>query len=248
MKRIIFLVFALCFAFPAYAQNVTVHVVGTCGGESLPTTSPAWLRMDTTGTLCTAGGSGGTSYTVNYGSAIGTKGTPGGFKDGSGNFQSFTGSVANGLSVDCGASNNTLCGLIGGPVPAGTNIIGSTSNDPCASQLKLNVPIGTSSGNLQLVPGVASKKVYICSLFVVGAAAFVGNIIEGTGAACTTANELAVIGSTTAASGVSLAANNGWVLGNGLGTVGVTATAANGICLLQPGTIALAGNITYVQQ
>ena len=119
--------------------------------------------------------------------------------------------------------------------------------DPCGG-LKSNVPIATSSGNTQLVAGSSGKKVYICSIVTVGGTASVQNIIEGTGAACTTANEAAIIGSTTAASGMSFAANAGFAYGAGVGMVGVTATAANGVCLLQSGTAAIAGNMTYVQQ
>lgn len=156
-------------------------------------------------------------------------------------------SASGSQQIDTAASGN-LINAINAAVPAGTNRIGYVSDDPCTQKVKLNAAIATSSGNVQIVAPSGSTKVYICSLFVVGATAFVGNIIEGTGAACTTANEAAVIGSTTAASGVSLGANAGWTLGNGGGTIGVTATAANGICLLQSGTAALAGNMTYVQQ
>lgn len=119
--------------------------------------------------------------------------------------------------------------------------------DPCGGG-KSNIAFASAAGNVQLVAGVAAKKVYICSLSVVAAAAAVVNVIEGTGAACTTANEAAVIGSTTAASGMSFAANGGISYGAGVGTIGVTATAANGICILQSGTTALAGNMSYVQQ
>lgn len=125
----------------------------------------------------------------------------------------------------------------------------SANPDPCsASTAKTNFALASAAGNVQVVGGVAAKKVYICSISLVAAATAVVNFIEGTGAACTTANEAAVIGSTTAASGMSLAANGGFTLGNGAGTVAVTATAANGICILQSGTTALAGNVTYVQQ
>lgn len=48
----------------AHAQNVTVHVVGTCGLESIPLTAPAWLRMDSTGVLCTSGSGGGGSLSA----------------------------------------------------------------------------------------------------------------------------------------------------------------------------------------
>jgi hypothetical protein len=155
--------------------------------------------------------------------------------------------------VDVDSSGNQLHTDLTAPIAACgaspcTTIIGTVSNDPCATQLKTNFAIATSSGNVQIVGGVSAKKVYLCSLSLIAAATAVVNIIEGTGAACTTANEAAVIGSTTAASGMSLAANGGLTLGNGGGTVGVTGTAANGLCLLQSGTTALAGNATYVQQ
>jgi hypothetical protein len=126
--------------------------------------------------------------------------------------------------------------------------ISVSTSDPCTSATKTNVAIATSSGNTQLVAGSSGKKIYICSAHVIAAAAAVINVIEGTGAACTTANEAAIWGSTTAASGESYAANGGMTYGDGVGTVGVTATAANGVCLLQSGTTAIAGNITYVQQ
>ena len=135
-----------------------------------------------------------------------------------------------------------------GLVPGFNAFVTNGTADPCASALKKNFAIGGAGGNIQIVGGSGSTKVYLCSLTIVGAAAAVVNIIEGTGAACTTANEAAVMGSTTAANGMSLAANGGLTLGNGLGTVGVTATAGNGLCILQSGTTALAGNATYVQQ
>ncbi len=154
-------------------------------------------------------------------------------------------SVANSAIV----SGSNIIGKVGidQTTPGTTNLVQATQ-DPCGYQLKTNVAIATSSGTLQLVAGSSGKKVYICSFHVIAAAAAVLNVIEGTGSSCTTANEAAIWGSTTAASGESYAANGGMTYGNGVGTIGVTATAANGICLLQSGTAALAGNITYVQQ
>lgn len=152
--------------------------------------------------------------------------------------------------IDTTSSGN-LINAIKGPVPAGGNTIGNVnvlSADPCLGAAKTNFALASAAGNTQVVAGSAAKKVYICSISIIAAATAVVNFIEGTGSACTTANEAAVIGSTTAANGMSLAANGGLTLGNGAGTVAVTATAANGICILQSGTTALAGNVTYVQQ
>lgn len=126
--------------------------------------------------------------------------------------------------------------------------IGGVSADPCNYAAKSNFAIATSSGNLQLVAGSGTTKIYVCAAHIIGATAWVFNLIEGTGAACTTASEFAVEGSTTAASGESYAANGGYTEGAGIGTIARTTTAGNGLCLLQSGTAALAGNITYVQQ
>lgn len=123
-----------------------------------------------------------------------------------------------------------------------------TAADPCMFQLKKNAAIATSSITTQVVAPSGSTKVYICSLVTVGATAAAESIIEGTGATCTTSNEAAIIGSTTAANGMSFAANNGFAYGAGMGMVGVTATAGNGVCLLQSTGAAVAGNITFVQQ
>lgn len=48
---------------------------------------------------CAGGGGGGSSYTVSYASGIGPLGTPGGYKDVSGNFQPFLGDTTNGQWV-----------------------------------------------------------------------------------------------------------------------------------------------------
>jgi len=124
----------------------------------------------------------------------------------------------------------------------------STSTDPCQSLTKTNVAIATSSGTVQLVAPSGSTQVYICSFSLVAGATAVINLVGGTGASCTTGTPVAAIGSTTAASGMSLAANGGLTLGNGGATIARTTTAGHGICLIQSGTTALAGNVTYIQQ
>ena len=48
--------------------------------------------------------------------------------------------------------------------------------------------------------------------------------------------------------GRGLAANGGLTFGNGGATVVRTTTGGHGLCLIQSGTTALAGNISYVQQ
>lgn len=157
----------------------------------------------------------------------------------------------NSLHVDAPTSSQLHSDLIA-PVPAQIatppNMIGAISFDVCSYNLKQNFSISTAVGNTQIVGGVGGKKVYICSILMFASGGASVSIIEGTGAACTTSNEASVIGSTTAANGLPIPANGGLTYGNGAGTVGVTATAANGICILQSGTTPLSGNITYVQQ
>lgn len=139
------------------------------------------------------------------------------------------------------------------PIPACgtspcTQIIGTVSNDPCATQLKTNLAIASATGTTQLVAPSGSTQVYVCSFSLIAGATAVVNLVGGTGATCTTGTPVAALGSTTAASGMSLAANGGLTFGNGGATVVRTTTAGHGLCLIQSGTTALAGNITYIQQ
>jgi hypothetical protein len=57
-----------------------------------------------------------------------------------------------------------------------------------------------------------------------------------------------MLGSTTAANGMALAANAGWAVGSGSGTIYRTITAGHGVCVLQSGTTLVAGGGTFVQQ
>jgi hypothetical protein len=135
------------------------------------------------------------------------------------------------------------------PIAPGSNLIGYTSADPCAQGTgKVNVNIATSSGTFQAVAPSGVAQVYVCSFSLVAAATAVVNLVGGTGGTCTTGTPVAALGSTTAASGMSLAANGGLTYGNGGASVARTTTAGHGLCLIQSGTAALAGNLTYVQQ
>ncbi len=156
--------------------------------------------------------------------------------------------------------------------PAGTNLIGdvnlrqggtalSATNpsffrptdatnpvvfDPCQVVAKTSIT-GTQTTGTQIITGSASKKTYICSFMIRAAAAEVWNIIAGTGSVCATGSS-AVIGSTTAANGISEAANGGQTYGNGMATVfAATAVNADNLCLTQSGTSRLTWQLTYVQ-
>jgi hypothetical protein len=142
----------------------------------------------------------------------------------------------------------TIATNTGAAIPASTNRIGYVSDDPCTQLTKTNVGFGVAVGTTQLVAPSGITQVYVCSFSLIAAATAVVNLVGGTGAACTTGTPVAALGSTTAANGMSLAANGGLTFGNGGATVVRTTTAGHGLCLIQSGTTALAGNITYVQQ
>jgi hypothetical protein len=143
---------------------------------------------------------------------------------------------------------NTIVTNTGAAIPAGNSLIGFTSSDPCTQGMKTNIAIASATGTTQVVAPSGITQVYVCSFSVIAAAAAVVNLVGGTGATCTTGTPVAIMGSTTAGSGMSLAANGGLTFGNGGASVTRTTTAGHGVCLIQSGTTALAGSMTYVQQ
>jgi hypothetical protein len=231
---------------PALAQNFTMPppagvfvggylVVANCGtpGATLVAGKPAFATMDTTGTLCTAGGgSGGTSYTVNYGSANSTKGTPSGFNDASGNFQPLLGDVTDGQWINVKASVlpsgaatsanqateitalNTLNTTAGNPLAAGTNTIGNTGSDPSSGKATpamafLALPATTTT---QIIALSGTKVTYVTLAKVLAGGTVNVTFKYGTGTNCGT-------GTTTLEGPYPLTAQAGYVEGNGAGPV-----------------------------
>jgi hypothetical protein len=148
------------------------------------------------------------------------------------------------------AISKTIAANTGAAIPASTNRIGYVSDDPCTQAVKTNVAISTATGTVALVTGVSAKKIYVCSFSYIASAADAVSLAEGSSATCGTSAQAGVIGvatNGTQANGMSLAANGGLTLGNGGGTVAVTATAANYLCLFHA-AVQGAGNLTYVQQ
>jgi hypothetical protein len=132
------------------------------------------------------------------------------------------------------------------PTQATSVPIGGVSNDPCSYAAKTNLPISFQTTSItQQIALSGSTKIYVCSLSLIASAATVFSVTGGTGTNCGT--PAALIGTTSATHGLSLAANGGMTLGNGAGTVAVTA-AGSELCLVQSGAGDLVGNLTYVQQ
>jgi hypothetical protein len=144
----------------------------------------------------------------------------------------------------------TIASNTGAPIPAGTNIVGFTSGDPCSQLTKLGAPVNlTASG--QVITGTSAKKNYICSIDIVSSTAQNIALVEGTGTVCAT-NIFGLAGGTTAVTGWNFAANGGLTKGAGSGTVyspsADTFAAAANVCLLLSGSGQTSGQITYVQQ
>lgn len=128
------------------------------------------------------------------------------------------------------------------------NQIGGTAVvlDPCQAVAKTSTAISQATST-QIISGTSSKKTYICSILLLAGAAENVSITAGTGSVCATGAS-AIIGSTTVANGLVLAANGGLTMGNGLGTVASGTVNADNICILQSGAVRVSGVITWVQQ
>jgi len=118
--------------------------------------------------------------------------------------------------------------------------------DPCKAQTKLFASI-SQTANTQLVAGTSSKKIYVCSIHVVVAAATNVAVVEGTGSVCgTSAAGVSGFGGATAATGWNFAANGGIALGNGDAAVGAEGTSGDNLCIYNSGSGQVSGGISYV--
>lgn len=118
--------------------------------------------------------------------------------------------------------------------------------DPCKAQAKLYASINQTV-NTQLVAGTVSKKVYVCSIHVVAAAATNVAVVEGTGSVCATSTAgVSGFGGATAATGWNFAPNGGIALGNGDSSLGAEGTSGDNLCLFNSGSGQVSGGISYV--
>jgi hypothetical protein len=192
------------------------------------------------------GGGGGSSYTVTYGTPIGTLGTPGGFKDASGNFQSFLGDTTAGqwVNIKGGSIANTVfaatqsgtwnVGLTGSP----TVTIGNSSIAVTGAFFQATQPI--SAATLPLPAGAATQTTLAALLTAVGtpmqatggSVSIAGNLpayaatptfnLGTLNGAATAANQTSVIG--TVAGGT--AAANSQLIGGVFNSTPITVTNA----------------------
>ena len=118
--------------------------------------------------------------------------------------------------------------------------------DPCKAQTKLYASI-SQTANTQLVAGTAARKIYVCSIHVVAAAAADVAVVEGTGSVCgTSTTGVSGFGGATAATGWNFAANGGIALGNGDSSLGAEGTSGDNLCIYNSGSGQVSGGISYV--
>jgi hypothetical protein len=146
--------------------------------------------------------------------------------------------------------------------PAGTNLIGFVSGDPCtqagpgttAVKTSITINLSGTSGlyTTPLLPGVAAKKTYICHLFVQDTSASTAvnmTFIEAaTGTGCSPAIGSGLFGGNTAATGMYFTSGAGVSLGTGAATIKQTANVNDDICVITNANVQLTGTIEYVQQ
>ncbi len=133
----------------------------------------------------------------------------------------------------------------GAKITDGTNFM---VVDPCKGQTKLYTSINQTA-NTQIVTGTASKKIYVCSIHVVVAAATNVALVEGTGSVCATGTAgVSGFGGATAATGWNFAANGGIAYGNGDSSLGAEGTSGDNLCLFNSGSGQVSGGISYVVQ
>jgi hypothetical protein len=117
-------------------------------------------------------------------------------------------------------------------------------SDPCQVNAKVYLPVSLTA-NTKIVTGTASKKIYVCSINLVVAAATNVALVEGTGSTCGT-NTAGMAGGATAATGWNFAANGGLTQGNGWASIAAQATAADDLCIFVSAANQTSGTIVYV--
>lgn len=126
---------------------------------------------------------------------------------------------------------------------------GTVIGDPCQTTAPTTLEINQSAtGPLTIVTGVAAKKIYICSMFIISTSEQSVNLLEGTGANCGASVIRGLFGGTSAGTGPSLIAHSGWTLGSGEHRVQMTKTSGTNLCLASSSTGRINGTINYVQR
>jgi hypothetical protein len=121
--------------------------------------------------------------------------------------------------------------------------------DPCQRGAKTFIAISLTA-TTKLVSGVSAKKIYVCSINLIAAAATNVALVEGTKVTTecdtSTAGIKGLSGGATAATGWNFAANGGIAFGSGGFSVGAEATNADDLCVLVSAANQISGGLSYV--
>jgi len=243
---------------PASGNTTTINLVGGAG-------QPA-------GTGGASGGGGGSSAITTWaGGTLGSMsnfGTSPGAVLVPGENSYVIGNAIEGTTSDPAYNGSNTASLVAlgkaelaaqqGSIPAGSAIIGYTSQDPCAYSKKLNASFSTGTSGGSIISGVASQYVYICQIAVSTNTITNFSLIAGTGSTCT--SPVVVWGNTSATTassgfligtGTSNPGNGGGVFGTGGSMIGGgSALAANlNVCVLfsTGNSPTVSGTVVYVQ-
>jgi hypothetical protein len=160
--------------------------------------------------------------------------------DASGNFQP-AGDASNRAIFTQVASG----GLASGAYAAGS--LNSALPDPCLYTAKSFAVINIASATTtSIISASSSNKNYICGIILDASTADNVALVEDATAACASP-DAGMSGGTTSGTGWNLAANQGFTLGSGLGTVAKTASTNVNTCLITSSSAQLSGTISYVQ-
>ena len=109
--------------------------------------------------------------------------------------------------------------------------------DPCTGADETVSPALIRRRTRSWLAGTSAKKIYICSIHVVVAAATSVALVEGTGSVCATGTAgVSGFGGATAATGWNFVANGGIALGNGDAAVGAEGTSGGqSVSVIIPG-------------
>jgi hypothetical protein len=106
--------------------------------------------------------------------------------------------------------------------------------DPCLTAVKVQVPIPSGTGTTQIAAPVTGQQVFVCGVYVVGAATMTVQVNQGTGATCGTGTTT-LTGVMTPATGsaVQVVDAGPAILSNGVCVVIATAAGAGWATIVQ---------------
>lgn len=254
MKKTIFafLVVMVCCGYATAQQNPVqpARVVATCGSGTLTIGQVSYATMTADGTLCTStgGGGGGGAVTV----ANGADTAQGSTTDAKSTATDGTAATIVAILKELSFMAQTPAALPANQSVNEAQLAGQTLVDnPCQTVAGTTTAISlASSGPTVVIPAAAGKKTYYCQIILNSsdAAGETVSVVEGTGVNMAT-SQVALLGSTTSANGVLLAASGGgFVMGDGGYPVIRGKTNALDSGILANGSHRVSGSVTWVQK